>query len=195
MRKTVELIKDPKKAKVLVDPMRREVLRLLSERAMTENELAEALGLSDPSVGHHLKILSKSGLIRIARKEVEEHGIVQKFYETTSLVYVVAAQGMPLEIERYFMPVRLERARGVIAALGTYGRESRRINAKDVEEFGKILDSAVLQVASRYSKERNEEREAVINRIYRDALRRLLEKPDLLPERIRDLLTSLKRKR
>lgn len=184
----VELITDPEKAKVLVDPMRREVVRLLAQRAMTENELAEALGLSDPSVGHHLKILGRSGLIRLVRKEVEEHGIVQKFYGTKALAYFVDHRAMPLEVERYFMPVGLEGARGIVAALSVVTGEPEEISTEELEQFAKILASAIVQAAPRYCKPWKGDREELIIRIYRDALTRLLEKPSVLPERVRHLL-------
>lgn len=186
--KGVEVITDPSKAKILVDPMRREVVRLLAERPMTENELAEALGLSDPSVGHHLKILRQSGIIRLARKEVEEHGIVQKFYETKALAYFVDPRGMPLEVERYFMPVSLERARGIVAAASLVTDNPERVSTDELEDFAKILSSAIVQVAPKYCRRWKGDREELIIRLYRDALTRLLEKPDVLPEKVRRLL-------
>lgn len=175
--------------------MRREILRLLAERPMTENGLAEALGLSDPSVGHHLKILARSGLVRIARKEVEQHGIVQKFYATNSLVYFIDDHGMPLEIVRYFMPVHLERARAMIAALSALNGEFAEVRAEDLEEFARILNSAIVKVAPRYSKQWKGDSEEVANRIYRDALIHLLEKPDVLPEKLRTLFFRARKAR
>jgi len=196
VKKGVEVITDLETARVLVDPMRREVVRLLADRPMTENKLAEALGLSDPSVGHHLKILKQSGLIRIVRKQAEEHGIVQKFYETTAAVYLIDGRGMPLEIERYFMPVRLERALGIVSALSIASKESRQLSTRDVEDFAKALDSAIIDVAHNHSRQRNEDREEIIRKMYRDALMHLLKKPEGLPETIRGLLVpTSKRKR
>lgn len=195
MRRGVEVVTDPQKARVLVDPMRREIVRLLSLRLMTESELAETLGLSDPSVNHHLKILAGAGLIRIARREVEEHGIVQKFYEAMAAIYLVDGKSMPLEIERYFMPVRLERALGVVSALSLAEKEPTQVSTREVEDFAKALDSAIIEVAHSHSRQRNEEREEIIRKIYRDALMHLLKKPERLPENIRGLLvTKSKRK-
>jgi DNA-binding transcriptional ArsR family regulator len=186
--KVVEVITDPDRAKVLVDPMRREIVRLLARCPMTENELGEALAFSDPSVGHHLKILTRSGLIRVARKEVEEHGILQKFYEAKALAYFVDSQAMPLEVERYFMPVSLERTRGMFAALGILAGEPQQISTEELEQFTKILASAIVQAAPKYSKRWKGDREELIIRIYGDALRRLIDNPKMLPERLRHLL-------
>jgi DNA-binding transcriptional ArsR family regulator len=190
LRKGVEVITDAQKAKVLVDPMRREMVRLLSFRPMTESGLAEALGLSDPSVNHHLRILAGAGLIRIARKEVEQHGIVQKFYETRAAIYLVDGQEMPLEIDRYFMPVRLERALGVLSALSLEVKGWLQVSTKEIEDFAKVLDSAVTEVAHKYSKHGGEDREEIITKIYSDALMHVVKKPDGLPQNIRSLLTT-----
>jgi DNA-binding transcriptional ArsR family regulator len=188
LKKSVEVVADPEKAKVLVDPMRRELVRLLAEHPMTENELAILLGLSNPSVGHHLKILARSGFVRIARKEAEEHGILQKFYEANALVYLINGQKMPLEIERYFMPISLERARGITVALSFATQESVDLSPKELEEFAKILNSTIMYVSSSHARRWNRNREEVINAIYRDALTYLLKKPDLLSDKVRNLL-------
>lgn len=171
-----------------MDPMRREMVRLLAQRAMTENELAEALGLSDPSVGHHLKILAQSGFIRVVRKEAERHGILQKFYEPKALAHFVDPRAMPLEVERYFMPVSLERARGIVAALSIITGEPGQVSTEELEQFTKILASAIVEAAPKYLKRWKGDREELIIRIYRDALTRLLDKPNMLPEKVRHLL-------
>jgi DNA-binding transcriptional ArsR family regulator len=189
-KKSVEVITATDKARVLVDPMRREIVRLLSLRPMTESELAEKLGLSDPSVSHHLKIIAGAQLIRLARKEVEQHGIVQKFYETTASIFLVDGRCMPLEIERYFMPVRLERALGVIATLSLAMKEPLRVSTEEVEDFAKALDSAIIETAHSYPRQKNEDMEDTIRKIYRDALIRLRTKTERLPESIRRLLVT-----
>jgi DNA-binding transcriptional ArsR family regulator len=188
----VEVITDPERAKVLVDPMRREMVRLLAQRAMTENELAETLGLSDPSVGHHLKILAQSGFIRVVRKEAEQHGILQKFYETNALAHFIDPRAMPLDVERYFMPVSLERARGIVAALSIITGEPEQVSTEELEQFTKILASAIVDAAPKYLKRWKGDREELIIRIYRDALARLLDKPNMLPEKVRHLLLEAK---
>jgi DNA-binding transcriptional ArsR family regulator len=190
VKKGVELVTSLAKAKVLVDPMRREVVRLLAERPMTEKELARALGLSDPTVGFHLKILRRSGLIQIFKKEVEEHGIVQKFYEASALVYLISDSGMPLEIERYFMPLNLERARGVIAALNVKASKPRDISNEELAKFAKVLTSTIVQTASKHQEHRDVDGEKLLAIIYRDALDYLKQKRELLPRNVGILLTQ-----
>jgi DNA-binding transcriptional ArsR family regulator len=53
----------------LADPNRREILRLLANRRMTLNALAEHFAISRPAVSKQVKILSECGLV-----VVRQHG-------------------------------------------------------------------------------------------------------------------------
>jgi DNA-binding transcriptional ArsR family regulator len=170
--------------------MRREIVRLLGDGGKTENDLAGILGLSDPSVGHHLKILREFGLVRMTRQEVGEHGIVEKFYEANARIYFVDSKKMPLEIERYFMPISLERARGIIAVAEVMLNDSQEFSAAEVEEFARALASAVVQLAPKFSKPWKGGREELVGRVYKEALAQLLRKPELVPQRLENLLLA-----
>jgi len=50
---------------VLSDGSRRRILDLLRERERSVNELVEALGLSQPGVSKHLRVLREAGLVRV----------------------------------------------------------------------------------------------------------------------------------
>jgi DNA-binding transcriptional ArsR family regulator len=182
MKKTVEVIEYPERAKVLVDPMRREIVRLLAEGEKTQSELAKLFGLSDPSVGHHLNLLRECALIRIARKEVEEHGILQKFYESTAYVFLVDSRKMPVEIERYFMPIALERARGIIALLSVMSNTPIVLSADQLEVFAKLVASTIIDVAKKFTRPWSGTREELLAKIYRDVLYKLVKKPEHLPD-------------
>ena len=68
------VVHDEKVAMLLVDPMRRTILNLLADKSYTESQLSELLGLTDASVGHHLRILLHAKLIRVEKREEENHG-------------------------------------------------------------------------------------------------------------------------
>jgi predicted transcriptional regulator len=193
-KRSLALISSPEKAKVLVDPMRREILRLLSGKPMTQNELAETLGLSNPSVAHHLKLLLDIGLVGVQREEKELHGIMQKFYETTSLAYFVDTRKLPLDIQRYFMPTNVERVRGILVALNATKGQASLVPAKDLEEFAVTMASTIAQIARKYEKFKTLDREEVIAKVQFEALRHLISRPELTPESVRKLLTSCMRK-
>ena len=52
----------------LADGNRREILRLLAERARPVHELAAAMPISRPAVSRHLRLLSEAGLVADKRE-------------------------------------------------------------------------------------------------------------------------------
>jgi DNA-binding transcriptional ArsR family regulator len=50
---------------VLTDASRRRILDLLRERERSVNELVEDLGLSQPGVSKHLRVLREAGLVKV----------------------------------------------------------------------------------------------------------------------------------
>lgn len=48
---------------ILAEPNRRRVLDLLRERERTVGELVDALGMSQPAVSKHLRVLRDAGLV------------------------------------------------------------------------------------------------------------------------------------
>lgn len=62
--------------KTLADPTRQKILEMLLDKEITVNEIVEAFDLSQPTVSHHLEILTRNGLLT-SRKEGK-----QVFYRT-----------------------------------------------------------------------------------------------------------------
>ena|SRR5690554_853747 len=50
---------------VLAEPNRREILELLRSSQRSVNELVSALGLSQPAVSKHLRVLKEAGLVEV----------------------------------------------------------------------------------------------------------------------------------
>ena len=50
---------------VLAEPARRRILDLLLERERSVNEIVEEVGLRQPGVSKHLKVLREAGLVRV----------------------------------------------------------------------------------------------------------------------------------
>lgn len=181
-RSAVRIIRDEAVAKLLTDPMRREILRLLADDVLTETELSDILGLSLPSVGYHLKALLRSGLIFVARRELEEHGIVQKFYQTKALVHIIDLDNMPLYIRRYLTPVQLERARGMLAGLSIEKGTRLSLSSDFIEKFASSLAKIVVKAAEKYEgSPASGDPEGIINSVYREALRELSKDRFLAP--------------
>jgi DNA-binding transcriptional ArsR family regulator len=52
---------------LVAEPSRRQILDLLRERARPVGELVKLLGLSQPGVSKHLRLLRDAGLVRVRR--------------------------------------------------------------------------------------------------------------------------------
>lgn len=61
----------------IADPVRREIIDLLSTKALSVNEVANKFGISRPAISKHLKILHESGLIKINQKGRERYCHIQ----------------------------------------------------------------------------------------------------------------------
>ena len=170
----VEIIRDREAAKLVSDPMRRAILNLLRLRSLTQAELAESLGLTDATVNYHLQLLRKAGFITIARREEEEHGIMQKFYAPTAYLYLADVEALPREVARYFYPINIERARGVLSVLGNRN-EIAGHDGREVDRLGEDLAKALVTVARKHSEKKvsQGEGEPLVVEIYADALSEL----------------------
>ena len=140
------VVRDEQTAMLLVDPMRRTILNLLADRSFTESQLSGSLGLTDASIGHHLRILLRSRLIKVEKRELESHGIMQNFYRSVALCIVVDTERMSKTVAKYFFPINIERIRGALAAL------SKRRPALNSKELDTIAEDLAIQIAKEASK-------------------------------------------
>jgi len=66
---------------ILADPTRLKLLRLLSQQresnALCVNSLAHRLGVTQPAVSQHLKLLKKAGLVRGKKRGYRVHYFVE----------------------------------------------------------------------------------------------------------------------
>lgn len=61
----------------IADPIRREIIDLLSSETLSVNEVASKFEVSRPAISKHLKILNESGLIEIKQKGRERYCQIQ----------------------------------------------------------------------------------------------------------------------
>jgi len=72
--------------KSLSDPNRIKIVKLLQQKMMCVCELQEALGISQPSVSKHLKILEEAGMV-----DYQKDGLWVNYLENTNNNPYVAA--------------------------------------------------------------------------------------------------------
>ena len=80
-------VRDPEQFRAVGDATRQRIISLLTERAATTSQLAEALGQPKGSVGHHLKVLEKAGLIRVVRTR-KVRALTEKYYGRTARLFM-----------------------------------------------------------------------------------------------------------
>ncbi len=59
--------------RAFADPVRIRMLALLAERSMYGQELAEAMGVTTPTISHHIAILKAAGIVRVERENNYHH--------------------------------------------------------------------------------------------------------------------------
>jgi DNA-binding transcriptional ArsR family regulator len=60
----------------IADPVRRDIIELISEQSLTVNEVAEQFNISRPAVSKHLKILDECGLITFKKVGRERYCMI-----------------------------------------------------------------------------------------------------------------------
>ena len=88
-----EVIADsPEAFKALAEGTRLAILDLLLERAATTSHLAEALGKPKGTIGYHLKVLEKCGLVRIVRTR-QVRAMTEKYYGRIGRTIIMSGPG------------------------------------------------------------------------------------------------------
>src|SRR3989304_6836235 len=115
-KRAVKIIRDAETIRILSDLVRREIFRLVAAHPENCTQLAQKLSLSKTSTGYHLQKLLKAGLITISSTEVGPHGILEKYYEPTSTLFLEDFERTPPDQRRYFVHGHMERLRGMLSA-------------------------------------------------------------------------------
>lgn len=61
----------------IADPVRRDIIKLLSEKPMSINAVAEKFDVSRPAISKHIKILNECGIIRIDQNGRERFCMIE----------------------------------------------------------------------------------------------------------------------
>jgi DNA-binding transcriptional ArsR family regulator len=81
------VVSEPAQLRALADDVRTAVISLLRERALSTQQLSERLGIPRGTVGHHLKVLERAGLIRVVRTR-KVRAMTEKFYGRTARLFL-----------------------------------------------------------------------------------------------------------
>ena len=84
---TVEFVKSLEQIKLLSDPRRMAILRLLMAEPATLTQLGRAMGEHPAWVRHHLKKLEDAGLVEMVTAQVSG-GFVEKYYQARARAFI-----------------------------------------------------------------------------------------------------------
>ena len=83
----VLVVREPEQLRALGDDLRSKIVVLLRERAASTTELAEKLGLPKSTVGHHVKVLERAGLLQVVRTR-KVRAVTERYYGRTARLFL-----------------------------------------------------------------------------------------------------------
>ena len=148
----VLVVEDPKQLRALGNVLRARIVMLLRERAASTTELAAVLETPKGTVGHHLKVLERAGLVRVVRTR-KVRALTEKFYGRVARLFVMKGdESMPKELRGGGLAAMMLRqaADELIASgddeLGTSAFIHVRLTAANRRRFEQRLNRLVADV-------------------------------------------------
>ena len=144
----VLVVHEPHQLRALADDLRARIVLLIRERAASITELAEALSLPKGTVGHHVKVLEKAGLIRVVRTR-KVRALTEKYYGRVARLFVLRSdESLPDELARGALTaLMLRQAADELVASRPDEDQSGLIHArlagKDLRRFQRRLNRLV----------------------------------------------------
>ena len=84
----VLLVQETEQLRALGDDLRSRIVILLRENAHSITELADSLELPKGTVGHHVKVLEKAGLVRVVRTR-QVRALTERYYGRTARLFIL----------------------------------------------------------------------------------------------------------
>lgn len=96
------LLDDFNKILAVANPLRLKILKTLASQPMYSRQLANYLKVDEQTIYYHIKLLEKTGLIKLQKRE-EKKGAVAKYYVAESLNLVLNL-AEPKDVEEFPLP-------------------------------------------------------------------------------------------
>ena len=144
----VLVVSDTEQFRALGDDLRTEIVVLLRDRAASTTELAEKLGLPKGTVGHHLKVLEKAGLVRVVRTR-KVRAVTEKYFGRTARLFLFkSTTDADGEDVRNVAAASLRRAAEELLPIGDDGRTTfavvrARLNDADAKRLTRRLEKLI----------------------------------------------------
>src|SRR5438552_8929683 len=129
----VLVVREHEQLRALGDDLRSKIVVLLRERAASTTELAEKLGLPKGTVGHHVKVLEKAGLVQVVRTR-QVRALTEKYYGRTARLFLFKSTDIDAEDVWNVAAASLRRAAEEMLPIGsdsqtTFGVVRARLSA------------------------------------------------------------------
>ena len=138
------LVDEPEKLRALGDLTRGRIVGLLGQRAASTTELATAMDMPKGTVGHHLKVLERAGLIRVVRTR-QVRALTEKYYGRVARLFELKSVDTDEDLRGGALAAMMLRYAADEAAAsgddekGKTGIVRVRISEKDVDRFERRL--------------------------------------------------------
>ncbi len=141
--------------KAIGDPTRARILAIIQHQPATNKQIAERLGLSPGTIGHHLQTLETTGLAQVMARRLVR-GIVARYYTRTARLFTYQPPHEAGETDASVLAL-LGHARDELAdalALGsrpddsTSGFPHARLSPERAREYARRLNQLIAEFAS-----------------------------------------------
>ena len=82
------VVSEPAQLRALGDEVRGRIVGLLRERAASASELGDLLEMPKGTVGHHLKVLERAGLVHVVRTR-RVRAVTEKYYGRVARLFLI----------------------------------------------------------------------------------------------------------
>ena len=143
----VLVVRETEQFRALGDDLRTRIVVLLRDHAASTTELAEKLSLPKGTVGHHLKVLEKAGLVRVVRTR-KVRAVTENYFGRTARLFVFKSTDTDGEDVRNVAAASLRRAAEELLPIGDDGRTTfavvrARLTDADAKRLTKRLEKLI----------------------------------------------------
>ena len=140
------VVSDPAQLRALSDEVRGRIIALLRERAASASELGGLLDMPKGTVGHHLKVLERAGLVHVVRTR-RVRAVTEKYYGRVARLFLYkSADERDDELVHGIGAMSLRVAAAELAAAPEVAMHALlrvRLDAAAVKRFNRRLDKLV----------------------------------------------------
>lgn len=136
------VVSEPAQLRALGDELRARIVGLLRERAASASELGGLLGLPKGTVGHHLKVLERAGLVHVVRTR-RVRAVTERYYGRVARLFLIQSE------DELVHGVAAASFRALAVDLGNspeiamHGHVRVRLKPADAKRFNRRLDKVL----------------------------------------------------